>query len=250
MRIAVCDDERIYSSILERIIFQWAAHQEQVVNVDVYSSGEALLKVFDLGTRYDIAFLDIQMGGISGLDLAKHIRQWDMSMLIIFCTNFKDYVFEGYEVSAFRFLIKPVKEKKCLETLNVASDVCKSKQIGHFTIQTESMKRRIAKCDIVYINAEGHYLLAHTQDEVFKFRGKIAQVEKDFSPPMFAKCNRGIIVNVAQIFCITRDQVSMANQENLPVSRLYIDDLNRCYLAVHMGPLMATNKKNHGKAEG
>lgn len=247
MRIAICDDERIHSSVLERIIKQWAAFQEEVVKVRLYDSGEAFMKDFDRGVKFDVVFLDIQMGGISGIDLAKHIREWDMSIMIVFCTNFRDYVFEGYEVSALRYLIKPIKERKCIETLNVISEACKKKQTGHFTVKTETTTHRIAKSDIVHISSSGHYLYAHTFDAAYKFRGKLTQIEEDFAPPMYTKCNRGILINLAHVNCITRETVTMTNQEELPVSRNYYEDLNRCYLAVHVEPVMAARRNKQYK---
>jgi DNA-binding LytR/AlgR family response regulator len=238
MRIALCDDEQMHSTILQRIIRQWSANQEEVIRTRVYESAEAFLTDFERGTKFDIAFLDIHMGGMSGVDLAKLIRQHDMNMLIVFVTNFRNYVFEGYEVSAFRFLIKPIKEKKVLETLCAAWEICKKRRVGYFNIVNEDATYKVAKSDIVFFETDNHYISVHTFDGVHRFRGKMNELDNEFSKPMFSKCNRGILVNVEHISSIHKTRVIMTNKEELSLSRIYWEEMNRCYMAVHVDPIV------------
>jgi len=234
MKIAVCDDEQMYSSILTRIIQQWSARQEQVIKLRVYESAEAFLKEFERGAKVDLAFLDIHMDGMNGFELARRVRQSDINMLIVFITNLRDYVFEGYEVSAFRYLIKPIREKKVLEVLYSASEIYRQRSTSYFTVRTEVATLRVAKCDILYFATQSHYINVHTFDGVHKFRGKLSMLDREFPQPMFTKCNRGILVNVSHIHCIQKDRVTVINKEDLPLSRLYWEEVNRCYLDIHM----------------
>ena len=239
MRIALCDDEKMYSEILQSMIQQWAADQEETIKINVFESAEGFLKKMDQGVKYDLLFLDIQMGGMSGVELAKTIRQRDMNMLIVFVTSFLDYVFVGYEVAAFRFMVKPVKEKKVLEALNAAIEVCRKRSTKFFAIRKENVTFKVAKSDIVYFAKDNHYITVHTFDNTYRYRGKLTELGDEFAKPAFVLCNRGILVNVEHISSIYKDKVIMTNNEELPASRLYWDDLNRCYLAVHVAPEMA-----------
>ena len=236
MRIALCEDEKMHAAVTQDIIRQWSASREQDVEIAIYESAEAFLKDFHRGVKYDLSFLDIHLGGMSGIDLARSIRQFDMSMLIVFVTNFRDYVFEGYEVSAFRFLMKPVKERGVVEALNAASEICRRRGESYFTIVKEDAIQRIAKSGIVYFATQNHYIHVHTFDGVHVIRGKMSSLDDEFAKPMFVKCNRGIMINVEHISSIRKDQVSMVNKETLPLSRVYWEELNRCYIAVHVTP--------------
>lgn len=62
--------------------------------------------------QFDIAFLDIDMGAYSGLELAHHIRSMNLDTILIFVTNYVQYSLEGYEVQAFRYLLKSELEEK------------------------------------------------------------------------------------------------------------------------------------------
>jgi len=241
MRIALCDDEQMHSVILQRIIQQWSANQEEVIKTRVYQSAEAFLKDFEHGAKFDISFLDIQMGGMSGVDLAKLIRQRDMNMLIVFVTNFRDYVFVGYEVAAFRYLIKPIKEKKVLEALCAASEIYRRRRVGYLSVKNENGAYKIAKSDILYFETDNHYINVHAMDGVHRFRGKLSQLDDEFSKPAFAKCNRGLLVNVEHISSIHKTRVMMINKAELSLSRNYWEEISRCYMAVHVDPIVESS---------
>jgi len=123
-----------------------------------------------------------------------------------------------------------------LDTLNAASEIYKRHQTSFFIVKKDDTKYRIAKSDIIYFDTENHYINIHTFDMVHKFRSKLSELNDEFAKPMFAKCNRGIILNVEHIFSIHKDRVMMVNKEELPLSRVYWEDINRCYLAVHVDP--------------
>ena len=238
MKIALCDDEQVHSTVLKKIIQRWATSQEQLINTYVYESAEAFLTEVSKGAKFDLAFLDIRMGGMSGVELAKLIRTRDMNMIIVFVTSFFDYVLEGYEVSAYRFLVKPVTEKKILETLNAVSDIMKRRRTGSYTISTGEATFSIAKSDIVYFTTDHHYLNVHTFKEVHRIRGKLSQLADEFAKPVFMKCNRGVLLNVEHISCIHKNRVVMINKEVIPLARGYWEEMNQCYLEIHVAPLV------------
>ena len=237
MRIAICEDDQMHAAKILEMIQRWSAIQEQDIQIMAYESAEAFLKDFVHGAKPDLSFLDIRLGGMSGIELAKRIRQRDMNMQIVFVTSFFDYVLDGYEVSAFRYLIKPVKEKKVWDILNAASETCKKRLASYFTITNEGATYKVAKSDIVYFVTKDHYIYVHTFDGEHRFRGTMALLKDEFSKPAFAKCNRGVVINVEHISSIHKDRVSMVNKETLPLSRKYWEDVNRCFIAVHVDPV-------------
>lgn len=108
MKIAVCDDDRPIREELIRLI------QRQVSDADVteYPSGEELI---DGGADFDIYFLDIDLGSVSGMDVARHIREQEESgrqrSIIIFVTGYREYMEAAFDVNAFHYLVKPIDEE-------------------------------------------------------------------------------------------------------------------------------------------
>ena len=78
--------------------------------MEAFSDSAAFLFQYPGSYPFDLIFLDIDLGGMDGMALARKIRETDSEVPILFLTNHKEYVFEGYEVQAFRYLLKPVTE--------------------------------------------------------------------------------------------------------------------------------------------
>ena len=88
-----------------------------------YSSATELLFYWSEGKSFDIAFLDIKMKNMSGVELARLLRKNDDLLIIVFITGLMDYVFQGYEVQALRYLLKPVKETDYFACLDRAAEI-------------------------------------------------------------------------------------------------------------------------------
>lgn len=96
--------------------------QERIpVSVRTFPSGEAFLFHYAENRDYDILLLDVEMGKLSGIDLAKQIRTQNDHVQIVFITGYPDFMAEGYEVSALHYLMKPVKPEKLGDVLNRAA---------------------------------------------------------------------------------------------------------------------------------
>ena len=109
MRIAVCDDDRAIRDEISRLIKKQAPEAD----ITTYQSGEEMI---NSGENFDISFLDIEMGKVSGMDIAKRIREKEESRtqrsILIFVTGYREYMEAAFDVNAFHFLVKPIDEEK------------------------------------------------------------------------------------------------------------------------------------------
>ena len=110
MRIAYCEDEPAQRSRMEMLLRTFAERKRLPLTVEAFSDSAAFLFQYPGSYPFDLIFLDIDLGGMDGMALARKIRETDSEVPILFLTNHKEYVFEGYEVQAFRYLLKPVTE--------------------------------------------------------------------------------------------------------------------------------------------
>ena len=236
MRIAICEDNREHADILKEMVRHWAAQENIEVDIGYYPSAEQFYFNMQESTHYDLAFLDIQLENMNGLQLAKLIRRHDSTMILVFTTGETGYVLNGYEVSAFRYLLKPLKERDIKDTLTKANRLMETTKKEAVVIDCGDVSRRILKNDIQYIEVDNHHIILHLKDETIRFKAKLKDFEPQFKEPQFCKCHRSYIVNLHYVNKISRDGLSINDEKTLPISRGRWDAINRCYLAYYTMP--------------
>src|SRR5699024_8097706 len=103
MRIAICDDEILQLELLKHYVEKWAIEEGINSSIELFKSAESFHFQWLEDFSYDIILLDIQMAELSGIELAKLIREKDKHIQIIFVTAIPDYIGEGYDVDAINY---------------------------------------------------------------------------------------------------------------------------------------------------
>ena len=234
MRIAMCEDDARHALILKDIIQKWAKNKDIIVDVRYFENAEEFLFHWDAEGQFDLAFLDIEMAKMNGMQLAKNIRAIDKTMLIVFTTGLKDYVFRGYDIQAFHYLLKPLKEQECFSVLSKAAVVIENKEQEVFVIMQENQIVRLYKDEIYYFEVEAHYVVAHTIHGDYRYKEKLSNIESVLSEPNFCRCHRSYLINLRHVRVINRDKVQLSNMVYVPVSRNSWKTLNECFIKFYM----------------
>ncbi len=242
MRIVICEDIQSHSEILMDFIQKWSVSQQSHVDVVHYQSAEAFLFNWSKDNTFDLAFLDIEMGQLNGMELAGRIRKQDQAMLIVFTTGLRDYVLRGYEVQAFRYMLKPLKEKDCIRILNDALINMQNKRADSFVIAQETQSTRLLKDEIYYFEMDSHYIIVHTARGEKRYKEKMNNLEQMLGEPHFCRCHRSYLVNLSHVRTINRDMVEIDNGDILPVSRARWTALNQCFMGYYMVRLPSQDK--------
>ncbi|MCL2227389.1 MAG: LytTR family DNA-binding domain-containing protein [Oscillospiraceae bacterium] len=146
-------------------------------------------------TPIDLAFLDIQMKNMTGIELAELIRKTDSNMLIVFVTSFKEYVLKGYDINALHYLIKPVSPAKLLPILDRDHVIFRSQQDEFLLVQYKSGKMKLPFADIDYISISPHIACVHAGSRTFEKRVTMSELT-DILPGYFVRTHRSYIVNL------------------------------------------------------
>ena len=234
MRIAICEDHTEHADILRAMIDRWAQKNGASVDVKHFGSAEEFLFHWPDGGRFDLAFLDIQMAAMNGMQLAQHIRAADKAMLIVFTTGLKGFVLRGYEVNAFRYLLKPIKEQDCAAALSKAWASVRQRQAETFVILQPNRSVCLDKDEILFFEVEAHYVIVHTTSGDYRYKEKLASIEAMLGEPQFCRCHRSFLVNLRHVRLITRDQVQLHSMVCLPVSRNRWAALNECFIGCYV----------------
>ena len=219
INIAICEDDKKQLLINKHYIEQWATLRDKRVNILIYKNAESFLFNWNYEEEIDLVFLDIQMGQMSGMELAKHIRTQDQNIAIVFITGESKYVFDGYKVQALDYLMKPVKKDDFFRCLDIWVNK-KLKQENSYFILKKGKELMKVKCDdIHYFISFDHYLDMYTDDEVITFKKKIGEVERELPQEQFYRCHRSYIVNLMHIDTLSKNEIILDNGSKIPISK-------------------------------
>lgn len=238
-RIAVCDDEKVSRDFETKLINEWAEKSGLTAITDTYTSAENFLFESEDRLEYDLLILDIQMGKMNGVELAKSLRHRGFEGALVFLTGVKDFAIEGYEVGAVRYLLKPLKEEDFFKTLSLVYTDFSKHEKEVFLLQSGNDVSKIPYENIIYIEARGHYvhLCGRNQAQPFEkeWKGAFSSVSEDFEKHQFFCLRRGLLVNLDHISRITRTDCILDNGETIPIARGKYQELNEAFIKHYRG---------------
>lgn len=217
MRIAVCDDEILFIDRIVKNIEKRYKDLDTVIHS--FLSGEEFLKHYEKGkANYDAIFLDIEMKQLDGIKTAEKIRKIDDEVPIVFLTSHNEFAAAGYEVSAFRFLIKPVQEDKLIEAIeSIKNQISNSKRI---LVHQKDTNILLKIKDIIYIEAHDKEINIHTSSNCYIERRNLNDVEEELKEEGFFRTHRGYLVNLNYVREFDTKEVTLENNEKILISRL------------------------------
>lgn len=226
IKIGICEDEKEMQDLIENHLQNLLKNREY--KIEKYISGEELLQAnFE---DIDILLLDIQMGKLSGMDTARRIREVNSKMEIIFITSLIDYVQEGYEVRAYRYLLKPIElEELKKHVLNCINEIEKNKN-HYILIKNKSNTYKIYSNEITYIEVQKKDMLIHTINKDFDVRYSLEKVEKDLNLDKFVRCHKSFLVNLTYVENIKSNIAILESGEEVPISRYRYKEVKEKFL--------------------
>lgn len=170
--------------------------------------------------REDILILDIEIGELNGISLAREIRKYNEQCLIIFTTNYLEYALQGYEVAAFRYLKKPISYEEFARVLGEAAAKHQKSARAVIALRCGYDTEQLRIADIMYCETQSGHLRIRTQDgrEVLANAG-ISQVEEELKNYSFFRCHKACLVNLAYVQKPLKTDVLMKDGVTLPVSK-------------------------------
>ncbi|MDO4273256.1 MAG: LytTR family DNA-binding domain-containing protein [Eubacteriales bacterium] len=217
LEIAICDDEKQLRTCLGKILEQELDLNGYDHRITEYASGEELIRSLPV-RQHDIYFLDIEMAELDGVATAKEIRRKDTLSEIIFVTSYPDFVFQGYEVQALNYILKPYKKEKILEVLHTALTRMGKLKEDVFMLEQRGSSCRIVLDKVLYFFSERHCVTVVTTDETRSFPGKLTEVEEGL-PEYFIRIHNRYLVNLKHVEAVSGSAVILSDQNQLPVSR-------------------------------
>ncbi len=229
MKIAVVEDENVHAVMMVRLLKEWFKGSDIKSEILVFSSAESFLFEWENNKVWDVLFIDIQMPGINGIELAKSIRKESKNLAIVFVTGITDYMQDGYEVEALHYLVKPVDSAKVSYCMERASEIFNSEKKKNIVlleaeditggVESGQVILRLSPEDIFFMEASAHNTEIHTRDKLYRIRAGIGLTGKRFSQDMFVLCHRSFIVNLMYVSSIGKSEVTLDDGRKVPMSK-------------------------------
>lgn len=228
IRIAICDDEEKAVALHERIVKACLQAQGIGYEITTYTQSRNLLyDVTDDGFFYDLILLDIEMPGISGMEIPQQIKGFLPNVRIIFVTSHTEYAIDAFELSIFRYVPKNNLEAKLTAAVIDAAKLVELEAGQEYTIQTANRMEKIPYKHIFYIQRDGKNASIVSNAGVSKVRKSLQQVFEELDAPEFIFIDRGYIVNIIQVMKINDSIAILKNGEQLPISRSHLQEVKR-----------------------
>ncbi|MDO4272063.1 MAG: LytTR family DNA-binding domain-containing protein [Eubacteriales bacterium] len=217
MKIAVVDDSKEDVQRIFSYLEQFQQEQNLTFEIKIFYASFDFLE--DYQGEYDVIFLDIEMPGSNGLEVAREIRSRDQAVGIIFITSLAQYAIDGYEVQAIDFMVKPVGYYNFSIKLQKAFRFIESHREQDILISNKEGIFRITVSDILYIEKDRDYLVFYTKQGCSQMRGSLKDIKVKLTSLPFSECNSGCLVHLNYIKRIGKDSVTLTSGQELPLSR-------------------------------
>lgn len=220
----ICEDEEVQRDKIKDYIKTLLNECHVINEILEFEAGEDLLNNYP--EHADLIFLDIKMKELSGMDTAKKIRIFDEDVEIIFTTGLREYMQQGYEVNARRYLTKPIIYETFQEQVTPCIQSIINKEYKYLWIKSGHLFHRVKVKSIIYVETYGRQVHIYTSDQTYTTYMKLSSIEKQLQEEHFFRCQKACLVNLNYVEGITKDSVLIKDKE-LPVSRLKMQALKK-----------------------
>ena len=226
MRIAICEDDKEIQTFIERKTEECLKEIGLEGECECFSCAEELLEKGSM--PYSFYILDIQMGRLSGMELAEYIRRQDKSTLILFVTGYKEMMQQAFDVQAFQYLVKPINPDTAYNVIMRALRTIQEKR--NYICFTNKKKDTIFYYDeIECIESRRRKIIVHTEKGDYEFYGSLNQIEEDIKGPMFVRVHKSYLINLEKLREVERESVTLRSELKVPITRTYRQEFNKAY---------------------
>lgn len=229
IRIAICDDDKdsvaLHEDIVKRSLQACGIGYEIVTYTQ---SSNLLYDITDDGLFYDLILLDIEMPGMTGMEISERIKPYLPNVKIIFVTSHIEYAIDAFELSIFRYVPKNYLDNRLVSAVVDAAKLIELETDREYVIQAAGRMEKIPYRDIFYVQRDGgkNSMIVSSMG-TSKVRKSLQQVFEELNTPEFLFIDRGYIVNIIQIMKISDGMAYLKNGETLPISRSHLQEVKQ-----------------------
>ena len=206
IKVCIIEDEPEIRRLLRFIVEKQDGFQVISENGDFASAVSDFAKY-----RPDVAFVDIDLNGESGLECAKILTELNPKLKVIFATAHSEYMANAFEIYAFDYLVKPFDVERVIKTLSrIKGENMKEVEIEDTVAEPEKYSDKLMikgkdqvafvdKKEIIFIERSENMTNIVTRDENYKTSVSLGGIEEKLNPSEFMRCHKSYIINISKI---------------------------------------------------
>lgn len=225
--IAILEDNDQDFSYLSSLLIDWSNHTDNLITITRFKDTR-IIEEFTIN-NYDLLFADIELKGAdkeTGISICEKLRANGFNNEILFLTAFKEYVFDGYGVRAFNYLVKPITTEKLSACMKRFLEFHTK---NYYHLQDRSILIQLKFNDILYITKDGNNALIHTKNETYYERASLSNIINKLTCT-FIQCHKSIIVNLAHVNSLAGYEIILTDGTRLAVGRNYLTNIRNALL--------------------
>lgn len=231
--VVICDDEKEILNDIYRKVRTCFDENNMSAKYTCIDDARELMECIGR-ERIDILFLDIDMPYYSGMDIAGYVNEQEWKTILIFVTSHDALVYQTFAYRPFGFIRKTHMDEELDELAKrVHKELLENQQ--ELVIQKGQELSRILLNDIIYIEAEGNYLVLQLRNDKLRIRETMTNIENKLYGKGFIRCHKGYLVNAGYIEKLksTEIQLKLGNENMaLPIGRSYEKDVRKRILEI------------------
>lgn len=223
-KIAICDQDKItHQKIRKEIISQ---NLDGEYNIDSYYNALDFLNSYK---QYDIIFISVELKDVNGLNVANQLRYNGNKAFIIFLSYDNGFIREAFKVSAFRYLIKPIKKDELYEALKSIDKIILESN-NSIVINSNNKIMRVLKDDIIYIESYGDGSYIYILDSYIETKLSLKYLISQLGEKFF-QVHKSYIVSLKYVKKINDHELIMNNTNNtIPISYRRYSEFKKSFL--------------------
>ncbi|MBG9768997.1 LytR/AlgR family response regulator transcription factor [Bacillus vallismortis] len=237
LTVLIVDDEMLARDELAYLLKR-ANKEEMIIN-----EAENIESAFDqmMDQKPDLLFLDVDLSGENGFDIAKRLKKMKHPPAVVFATAYDQYALKAFEVDALDYLTKPFDEERILQTLKKYKKA--SRDIVELELNSHAGQHKLALSvgesivivdtkDVIYAGTEDGHVNVKTFENSYTVSDTLVVIEKKLPDADFIRVHRSFVVNTEYIKEIqpwfnSTYNLMMKDGSKIPVSRTYAKELKK-----------------------
>lgn len=228
MNIAICDDNIVQVRKIESLLENYFSEEKLLYELFSYTDSSQLLEDSEKNS-FDIAFLDVEMNHVNGIQAGEYLRKNLPNIILIYVSGYIDYSVQGYKVQAFRYILK--RDLDALFKEDVDAALLQYRRINDcFTYKKDGETITVPYRDIVYLMSSERKVTFFTDNgETDTFYAKLDNLEKQFEYHNFLRVQQSYLVNLKYALKLSNYNIYLRNNIVIPVTKRNYQQLRLKY---------------------
>lgn len=215
MNIAICDDEQEYIDDVENHLNLYFS--EHGMSFDLFTFNNSA-DILNCKTKFDIAFLDIEIDNVNGIEIGKQLKKRNPEIILIFVTAYNHYLDETLDLGIVRFFEKPIETKRFFQGMDKAIEIINNAEIKIHLRDTENGVVTVLSKDVIYAEISGRKTKIVTADDVYYSKENIKYWTEKLNKSYFMYPHKSFIINTNFVTYYCKDYMVLNGEYRIPVA--------------------------------